>query len=264
MADVRDAEWLAELLRHGLLKASFVPERAHRELRELVRYRKSLIEERTRELNRIEKVLEGANVKLAAVASTLSGKGVRDMLRALVQGETDAERLADMARGRMRSKREELARALQGSIGPHQRFMLEEQLGHLEEVERRIERVRHEIEERLRPFEEALRRLETIPGMGRKFAEVIVAEIGTGVSRFPSAAHLASWARMCPGSNESAGKRKTGRTGRGNKHLRAALVEAAHAASRKRDGYLSAQYHRIASRRGKKRAAVAVGHTRCW
>ena len=139
--------------------------------------------------------------------------------------------------------------------------MLGEQLGHLEELERRIEHVSGEVAQRLSPFEETLQRLETIPGMGRKLAEVVVSEIGLDMSRFPSAAHLASWAKMCPGNNESAGKRKTGRTGHGSKHLRAALVEAAHAAARKRDGYLSAQYHRIAGRRGKKRAAVAVGHT---
>lgn len=263
--DVKDAEWLADLLRHGLLGGEQrVPERAHRELRELVRYRKSLVEERTRELNRIEKVLEGANIKLSAVASTMAGKGVRDMLRGLAAAETDAPDLADLARGRMRSKKAELARALQGTIGPHQRFMLGEQVSHLEEIEGRIERVSREIEERLRPFEEALRRLEPIPGMGRKLAEAVVSEVGLDMSRFPSAAHLASWAKMCPGNNESGGKRKTGRTGHGNRHLRAALVEAAHAVARKRDGYLSAQYHRIASRRGKKRAAVAVGHSRCW
>ena len=259
--DVKDAEWLADLLRHGLLRGSFVPERAHRELRELVRYRKSLVEERTRELNRIEKVLEGANVKLAAVASTLASKGVRDMLRALVEGETDTERLADMARGRMRSKREELARALRGAVGPHQRFMLSEQVGHLEELESRIERVSREVEERLGPFEAPLQVLETIPGVGRKLAEALVAEVGFDMSRFPTSGHLASWAGVCPGSNESGGRRKSGRTRKGNRHLRSALVEAAHAASHARGTYLAAQYHRLASRRGKKRAALAVAHT---
>jgi transposase len=226
-----------------------------------VRYRKSLVEEHTRELNRIEKVLEGANIKLAAVASTLSGKGVRDMLRALVAGETDTERLAERARGRMRSKREELARALRGAIGPHQRFMLGEQVGHLEELERRIERVSREIEERLGPFERQLQALETIPGVGRKLAEALLAEVGSDMSRFPTSGHLASWAGLCPGSNESGGRRKSGRTRKGNRHVRSALVEAAHAASHARGTYLAAQYHRLAGRRGKKRAAVAVAHS---
>ena len=259
--DVKDAEWLADLLRHGLLKASFVPERAQRELRELVRYRKALIQERTRELNRIEKVLEGANIKLSTVASTMTGKSVREMLRGLLEGKTDPVGLAERARGRMRAKRETLVRALTGTIGSHQRFMLGEQLAHLEELEQRIGRVSREVEQRLGPFEEVLRQLETIPGVGRRVAEVVLSEIGLDMSRFPSAGHLASWAKLSPGNHESAGKRKSGRTGHGSKHLRTALVEAAQAASRRRGTYLSAQYHRLAGRRGKKRAAVAVAHS---
>ena len=259
--DVKDAEWLADLLRHGLLRGSFVPKRDHRELRELVRYRKSLIEERARETNRLEKILEGANIKVSSVASTMTSVGVRAMLRAMVDGESDVKKLAEMAKGRMRSKIDVLEQALVGLMGPHQRFMLSEQLNHIEETEARIERISQEIAERLRPFEEALQALETIPGMGRKLAEAVVAEIGFDMGQFPTHKHLASWAKVCPGNNESAGKRKSGRTGKANKYLRSALVEAAHAASHTRGTYLSAQYHRLAARRGKKRAAMAVAHS---
>ena len=259
--DVNDAEWLADLLRHGLLRASFVPERAQRELRELVRYRRKLIEERTREYNRLEKTLEGANLKLGAVASTLTGKSVRSMLWALVEGQDDPARLADLARGRLRAKRAELVEALQGFVGAHQRFMLSEQLGHLDELDRRIERIDAEVAERMRPFEAEFAALDTIPGWGRCTCEEVIAEIGVDMEVFASDGHLASWARMCPGNNESAGKRKSGRRGKGNRYLRTALVEAARAASRKKGTYLHGQYHRLARRRGSKRAAVAVGHS---
>lgn len=259
--DVQDAEWLADLLRYGLLRPSFVPRREQRELRELVRYRKTLIEERTREVNRLEKVLEGANIKLSGVVSTMTGKGVRDMLGAIAEGETDARRLAEMARARMRSKRDLLEQALHGRIGAHQRFLLTEQLGHLKEVEARIERLSKEIEQRLCPFEQNLQNMETVPGLGRKVAQTVVSEIGVDMKQFPTHKHLASWAKMCPGNNESAGKRKSGRTGKANRYLRSALIEAAHAASRVKGTYLSAQYHRLAARRGKKRAAMAVAHS---
>ena len=259
--DVKDAEWLADLLRHGLLRPSFIPNRAHRELREVVRYRRKLIEERTREFNRLEKVLEGANIKLGAVASTLTGKGVRDMLWALVEGEQDPEHIAELARGRMRSKRAELRQALEGLVGAHQRFMLSEQLGHIEEIDQRIERINTEIGSRMHPFEEQLEALDTIPGVGRRGAEELVAEIGVDMTRFPTSGHLCSWAKMCPGNNQSAGKRKSGRIGRGNRYLRSMLVEAAHVVRRQKGTYLSAQYHRLASRRGSKRAAIAVGHS---
>lgn len=259
--DVKDAEWLVDLLRHGLLKRSFVPERAQRELREVVRYRRKLIEERTREFNRLEKSLEGANIKLGAVASTLTGKSVRRMLWAIVEGQEDPEPLADLALGRLKDKRPALIKALRGFVGDHVRFMLSEQLGHLDELDGRIERLSAEIAERLRPFEAELARLETMPGWGRRTAEEVTAEIGFDMSRFASAAHLSSWGKMAPGNNESAGKRKSGRTGKGNRYLRCALVEAARAAGRRKGTYLHAQYHRLSARRGKKRAAVAVGHT---
>ena len=220
-----------------------------------------LIEERARVFNRLEKILEGANIKLGAVASTMTGKGVRDMLWALVKGEQDPAEIADLARGRMRSKRAELTEALHGFIGAHQRFMLGEELSHVDELDARLERVDQEITRRMEPYQKQLETLETIPGVGRATAEALLAEIGVDMSRFPTSAHLASWARMCPGLNESAGKRKSGRPGRGNRYLRSALVEAAHHAGRQRGTYLSAQYHRLASRRGAKRAAVAVGHS---
>src|SRR5919202_1519599 len=259
--DVRDSEWLAELLQHGLLRASFVPDRSQRELRELTRYRTALIQERSAELNRVQKTLEGANIKLAAVASEIRGKSSRAMLEALIAGETDAVALAQLARGRMKAKRPQLEQALAGQMASHQRFLLAQQLAHLDALDAQIAQVSAEIEARLRPFEPILARLQTIPGVGRRVAETLVVEIGPDGSRLPTAGHLASWAGMCPGQQESAGKRASGRTRQGNAALRRALVEAAHAAGHTKDTYLAAQYHRLAHRRGKKRAAVAVGHT---
>ena len=259
--DVRDCEWLADLLRHGLLRASFVPDRPQRELRELTRYRTSLIRERAAEVNRLQKTLEGANIKLASVATDVMGTSGRAMLAALVAGTTDARTLAELAKGRLREKLPDLARALRGQMAAHQRFLLAQQLAHIDFLEATIDRVSAEIGERLRPFEEAISRLDTIPGVGRRVAEVLLTEIGTDMTRFPSAAHLASWAGMCPGNNESAGKRKSGRTRKGSPWLRAALVEAAQAAGRTRQTYLGAQYRRLAARRGTKRAVVAVGHS---
>jgi transposase len=259
--DVRDSEWIADLLQHGLLRGSFVPERPQQELRELTRYRTTLLRERAAEVNRLQKTLEGANIKLAALAADILGKSGRQMLAALVAGTTDTAALADLASGRLREKLPELRRALAGSVSAHQRFLLAEQLAHIDALEASIERVSAEIGERLRPFEAELARLETIPGVGRRSAEVLVAEVGTDVERFPTAAHLASWAGMCPGNNESAGKRRTGKTRKGDPWLRTTLVEMAHAAGRAKRTYLGAQYHRLAGRRGKKNAAVAVGHT---
>jgi transposase len=259
--DVGDAEWLADLLRHGLLRASFVPDRPQRELRELTRYRTSLVRERAAEVNRLHKTLEGANVKLAAVATNVMGKTGRDVLAALAGGETDPGALADLARGRLRTKLPELERALAGRMGAHQRFLLARQLSHVDFLEEQIEQVSAEIAERLRPFAAALEQLDAIPGVGRRTAEALVAEIGTDMRRFPTAGHLASWAGMCPGNDESAGKRRSGRTRKGSPWLRTALIEAAQAAGRTKNTYLAAQYHRLAGRRGKKKAAVAVGHT---
>lgn len=259
--DLKDAEWLADLLRHGLLQGSYIPDREQRELRELVRYRKSLINERAREVNRLQKVLEGANIKLSSVASDVLGASGRSMIEAIIHGIDDPAFLAGLARGRMKSKKEQLEKALSGLIGPHQRMLLAVILEHIDFLDRQIARLDQEIEERMRPFEEALALLDTIPDVGRRAAEQILAEIGTNMERFPTAAHLASWAGMCPGNNESTGKRKSGRTRKGNNSLRNILVEVARAAGRTKNTYLSSKYHRIAARRGANRAAVAVGHT---
>ena len=259
--DVKDAEWIADLLRHGLLRPSFVPDRAQRELRELTRYRTSLVQERAAEASRLQKTLEGANLKLGDVASNVLGRSARAMLEQLVAGQTDAGVLAQLARGRLRTKIPQLERALAGRVAPHQQFLLAQQLAHLDYLEEAIERVSAEVAERLRPVEAAVERLDTIPGVGRRTAEILVAEIGLDMGRFPTAGHLASWAGMCPGHDESAGKRRSGRTRRGSPWLRQALVEAAQAAGRTRGTYLSTQYHRLAARRGKKKAVIAVGHT---
>lgn len=261
--DVRDCEWLADLLRHGLLRASFVPERPQRELRELTRYRTAKVRERSREVQRLQKTLEGANLKLAAVVSSIMGKSARRMLAALVAGDgaVNPAALAALAEGTLRTKRADLERALVGSFGSHQRFLVAEHLAQLDHLDETIDRLSQEIAERLRPFEHALVQLEAIPGVGRRTAEGLLAEVGPTVGRFPTAAHLASWAGLCPGNHESAGKRLSGRTRKGNPWLRTALVEAAHAAARTKRSYLAAQYRRLAARRGGKRAAIAVAHT---
>jgi transposase len=259
--DVRDCEWLADLLRHGLLTGSFVPDRPQRELRELTRYRTSLVRERTAAANRLQKTLEGANIKLASVATDILGKSGREMLAALVAGETDGAELAQLAQGRLREKLPQLERALVGRVGPHQRFLVAEQLAHIDFLEAAIARVSAEIAERVQPEEDAIARLDTIPGIGRSVAEVLVAEIGTDVGRFPSPKHLASWAGLCPGNHESAGKRRGGATRKGSPWLRACLVQAAHAAARTKGTYLAAQYRRLAARRGRAKAAVAVAHS---
>jgi transposase len=258
--DVKDAEWIADLLRHGLLKASFVPDRQQRELREVVRYRTSLVQERTAAANRLQKVLEGANIKLAAVATDILGRSGREMLQALVAGETDVTALADLARGRLRDKQPALERALAGRFGAHQRFLVAQILAHIDFLDETLQRLDMEIGERERPFEVVLDRLDTIPGVARRVAEIIIAEVGPDVHRFPSPGHLASWAGLCPGQDESAGKRRSGKTRKGNRWLRTALVQAAHAARRTKT-YLAAQYRRLASRRGAKKAAVAVAHS---
>jgi transposase len=258
--DVKDCEWIADLLRHGLLRPSFVPDRPHRELRELTRYRTTLVRERSAEHSRIQKTLEGAGIKLGDVASNVLGRSGRQMLDAMVNGTTDAALLADLAKGSLRGKRAQLERALTGQVGAHQQFLLSQQLAHLDGLEV-IERLSQEITRRLEPFLDKAERLDAITGVGRRTAEVLLAEVGTDVKRVPTAAHLASWAAMCPGNNESAGKRKSGKTGKGNQWLRSALIEAAHAVAHTKDTYLYSQFHHVAARRGKKRALMAVGHS---
>jgi transposase len=259
--DVKDSEWIAELLRHGLLKASFVPPLGQRELRELTRYRSTFVKERATLVNRIHKVLESANIKLTSVASNVIGVSGRAILQALLEGKSTPEEMADLAKGRMREKREPLTKALEGRIKAHHRFVLTELLCQVDSLDETIVRFDEQIKEYCRPFEEAVELLDTIPGIARETAEIIVAEIGTDMSRFPSANHLASWAGVAPGNNESAGKRHSGKTTKGNHALGVALNQAANAASHTRNTYLSAQYHRIAARRGKKKAIVAVEHS---
>jgi transposase len=257
--DVGDAEWLANLLQHGLLSSSFVPERPARELRELTRYRSSVVRQRSAEVNRLQKTLEGANIKLASVVSDVTGVSARAMLGELVAGQEDASALAELAVGQVRRKRAELAQALTGRMSAHQRFLLSQHLAHIDFLDAQIEHLSAEIGERLRPFEAELSILDSIPGIGRWSAEVILAEIGPDMERFPTAGHLASWAGMCPGHNESAGKRRSGKTRKGSPWLRVTLTEAAYAAGRSKETYLSARYHRLIGRKGKKKTAIAVG-----
>ena len=259
--DVRDAEWLADLLQHGLLRGSFIPDRPQRQLRELTRYRTSLVRERAAEVNRLQKTLEGANIKLASVATDILGATGRAILEALAKGTGEGPELATLARGSLRQKRAELERALKAETSDHQRLMIREHLAHINYLDEAIGRLSREIEERLRPFDHTLSHLQTITGVGRRTAETILAEVGTDTSRFPTHRHLASWAGLCPGNNESAGKQRSGHTRKGSPWLRSALVESAWAAAKTKQTYLSAQYHRLAARRGGKRAALAVAHS---
>jgi len=257
--DVKDAEWIVDLCRHGLLRRSFIPSRPQRELRELVRYRRAMIEERVREVNRIQKVLEGANIKLGDVTKVVNKSG-RAMIAAMIDGETDPAAIADLARGRLRSKRTALQGAVHGLIGPHQRMLLALQLEHLAALETMIERLTEEVGRRMQADEPALCAADTIPGIARRIAEDVLAEIGTDMDRFPDAGHLAAWSGVCPGLEESAGKRQSGKARKGNRYVRTALVEAAQAAARTKNTYLSTLFNRIAARRGKKRATLAVAH----
>lgn len=263
--DMKDAEWLADLLRHGLLQASFIPPLEIRELRELTRYRESLVREQTAVANRIQKVIEAGNIKLGQVASDVLGTSGRAMLRALAQGECDAAKLAALAQGKLQAKRALLQRALQGRLTPAQRFVLTELLARLRELETAEQRVSQEITRWLESHPKLARArqlLQTIPGVGPRVAEVVVAEIGVEMaSVFPSAAHLASWAGLCPGNKASGGKRLSGRTRKGNTYLRAALVQTAWVVAMKKQNYLGAQYQRLAPRLGRKKALVAVAHS---
>jgi transposase len=257
--DPKDSEWIADLLRHGLLKSSFVPDRRQRELRELTRYRTSLKQQRTAEVNRLQKVLEGANIKLGSVASKVMGKSGRDMLAALVAADKTPQEMAELARGRLREKIPQLQRALDGSFGTHQRYLLAKLLAHIDYLEETIADLDQEIEQQLSPEEhEAIGRLDAIPGVGTGVGEAVVAELGLDMDRFPSFEQCASWVAVCPGNRRSAGKRGSGKTRKGNKHLRAILVEAAEAASMKSGSYLQAQFSRLARRLGRKKAIIAL------
>lgn len=293
--DVKDAEWIADLLQHGLLRASFIPSAPQRELRDLTRYRTRLVEERAREVNRLQKTLEDTNLKLGDVVSDVLGKAARLILEAVVAGETDPGRLADLAIGRVRARPEDLERALTGKVTAHHRFLLGEHLRQIDYLEGAIRRVSEEIARRFSlpdpppeaeavggqdqaagsapedptppvgptdlTWQEAVELIDQITGIGERAAQGMLAELGKDMGRFASAKHLASWAGVCPGNHESAGKRLSGKTRKGNPWLRQLLVQSAHAAAHSKNTYLAAQYHRIASRRGPKRAALAVAHS---
>jgi transposase len=259
--DVKDAAWICQLVEHGLVRPSFVPPKPIRQLRDLTRYRKALVQERTREAQRLEKLLEDAGIKLSSVASDPLGVSGRLMLQALTQGTHDPQVLADLAKGQLRKKLPALREALEGRFGAHHALLVGEMLARIDHMDEAIGRLSQEVARRLAPFSPLLALLCTIPGVSTRVAEVILAEIGTGMERFPTAAHLASWAGLCPGNNESAGKHFSGQTRKGSKWLRMALVEAAKAASRSKGTYLAAQYARLKGRRGHKRATIAVAHS---
>lgn len=258
--DVLDCIWIGQLLEHGLLRGSFVPPAPIRELRDLTRHRKILIQERSRVANRVHQLLQDAGIKLASVATNILGVSGRAMLEALVQGTTDPEVLADLARGRLRAKLPALREALAGRFRPHHAFLASQLLAHLDYLDEAITTVSTEIEARLGPFASPLARLDTIQGVAQRTAEVIIAEIGVDMSVFPSERHLASWAGICPGHHESAGKHRSGKTRKGNRWLRVALIEAATAAIRSRDSALTARYRRVMRHRGHHKAVVAVAH----
>ena len=259
--DASDAQWLCQLLEHGLLRGSFVPPRPIRELRDLTRYRKTLIKERQREANRLHKVLEDAGIKLACVATDILGVSGRAMLDALVAGEGDPEVLAELARGRLRAKLPALREALNGRFSVHHQRLASHILDHIDYLEQTIETLSEEIGQLIAPFEAQLELLQTITGVGRRAAECMLAELGPDMGRFPSHRHAARWTRICPGNNESGGKRRPESTGHGNPWLREILIECARAASRSRDTYLKAQYLRLRRRRGDNKAIVAVAHS---
>ncbi len=260
--DVKDAEWIAQLLQHGLLRASYIPEAPQRALRDLTRYRIKLIQDRTSEINRVQKILEDANIKLGSVVSDIMGVSARDMLDGIISGKDTPEALAQLARGRMRSKITKLEQALVGRVQDHHRLMLSLHLEHIDDLNAKITRLEKEIDKAMVPFDQddTVTRLATIPGISEPTAHIVIAELGIDMSRFESAAHAASWAGLAPGKNESAGRSYSSKTTKGNKYLKAALVQAAHT-QRRADNYLGAQYRRLARRRGSKRAAVAVAHS---
>jgi transposase len=257
--DVKDSEWIAKLLRHGLLKASFIQPREDRETKELVRYRASIIEERAREYNRIDKVLQGANIKLSSVVSSMDTQSGMDMIRAIADGQIDPELLAGMAKGTMRSKTDELKKALTGLIQPYQQMILKSMLGHIDSITHQIDELDLEIKRRLDSKQHIVDTLDEITGVGERTAQVIVSEIGSDMNQFPTSGHLASWAGMSPGQNESAGKRKRGKTRKGNSTLKKTVVQSARSAARSKNTYFNSFYSRLAARRGGNRAAVALG-----
>lgn len=260
-SDIRDCQWIAQLLQHGLLKGSFIPSRPQRELRDLTRHRTQLVEEKTRTSNRIEKVLEDANIKLGSVASEVMGVSGRAMIQALLESKKDSAQIADLARRSLRGKIPELQKALEGHLTEHHRFLLRLLWKELTQQEALIEELEAKIQERTRCFAPQIERLDGVPGVDRRVAEVVLAELGSDMNPFPTHRHLSAWAGMCPGNEESAGKRRKRRITPGNRWLKRTLVQAAWAATHTKNSYLASQYRRLAARRGKKRALVAVGHS---
>ncbi|SRR5581483_7572809 len=258
--DVKDSEWIADLLRHGLLKASFIPPKPFRDVRDLMRYRKSLVYTRTAEINRLQKVLETANIKLASVASNVLGQSGRQMIEALIEGEDDPQVLSDLALGKLRAKLPQLQKALEGRVEAHHRLLLRQILEHVDFLEQQMEQLLTEIEARLAPFKECLDLLMTIPGIQLLTALTILCEVGIDLSSFPSDKHFASWIGVCPGNKKSAGKRLSGQATKGNVYLRAALAEVCWCLSRMKDNALSTRHHRFARRMIKPKAAVATSH----
>jgi len=258
--DVKDAEWIAQLLQHGLLSPSFIPKPEIREIRELTRCRTELVRDRAAVANRLQKTLEDANIKLGSVASDVLGVSGRDMIRALIDGQEDPEKLADLARRQLRGKIPELRRALLGRVTEHHRFVLKLLMDQIDALELLISRLDERIDEAMRPFDEAAGRLRQIPGVGDRAAEVIMGEIGSDMESFPTAGHLCSWAGLCPGNDQSAGKRRSGKTTKGSPWLRSLLVQAAWSASHTKDTVFSVCYRRWVPRLGKKKALIAVAH----
>lgn len=259
--DKKDAEWIAELLQHGLVKPSFIPDREHRELRELSRYRKSMVEERAREVNRLSKMLEGANVKLSSVASNINGKSSRRLIDILLDGEVTASKVSSALDNSMMPKLDSIMHSIEGVITPTQKRLFKAVLSHIDDMTRRIEDLDDMINDEMKRYDNAIKNLDDMPGIGIRSAQTILAEIGINMSRFPSAAHLASWAGLCPGNNESAGKRRSGKTNKGDKALKTTLIQCARAAAKSKDNFFRAQYDRLVVRRGSNRAAVAVAHS---
>lgn len=259
--DETDAQWITKLMRYGLLEPSFIPNEWQRDLRDATRYRTRLIQTKSASVNRLHKILEDANIKLSSVVTDIQGVSARLMIEALINDSMDVPELAELAKGRLRNKIPLLAKALTGHVREHHRFMLEELLGHIDELNGRIATYSKRIAQIVEPYESIIQRLSEIPGVGRTTSEIILAEIGPSVDMWPTSAHLASWACVCPGNNESGGKRRSGKRQKGQKWLVPALVEAAWAASYAKDTYLAAQFQRLRARRGAKRAALAVAHS---
>ena len=260
--DVKDAEWIADLLRHGLLKASYIPNREQRELREITRYRKSLTEERCWEVNRLQKILEGANIKLDSVVKDITGKSARKLLQRIIDDDIpDSDEVSKLVHGRMRPKLEQIVASIEGITTPLQRKLLAQIIDHIDDLNRRIGELDKLVQEYMAEYEAAIEAIDEIPGIARRSAEVILAEIGLDMGRFPSAAHLCSWAGVCPGNYQSAGRRKHGKTTKGNKALKTILTQCAKSAKTVKSSYFFAQYQRISARRGKNRATLAVAHS---